>query len=533
MTTETACGTALQAFTLFDAVAAEYRFPSGRPVLLCFVKEDCPTCGLSMPLIEAVHQAFGESVDVWAIGQDTPGNAVLVERHGLAVPMLDDDVLGVSFAYDLDTVPAVFLVDGDGVELRSFIGFGRDDWRELIDELATMTGLAVPAIEWGEYPESRPGCGSRSVEPVVAERLAAEASPLRARKIEIASGDDEHEFLFDQGLTDGLPVVPPTPERVLRMLDGTKRDSQEVVAIVPPNLAPATVEKVAINAVMAGCKPEYLPVVLTAVEAMCTDEFNIHGVSATTMGATPAMIVNGPIRERIGLNSGLGALGAGHRANATIGRAIRLVLRNVGGAKTGGTERSALGSPAKFTLTFGEREERSPWNPYHVDHGFAPEDSVVTLFAVTGGPSLVVDQTSRSARQMGGSIGLVMEALAHPRSRGPQDALLVLCPEHQDTIMRDGWTKQQLLDRIQEVTSRPLRELLIDEESGAGIVREGFGADGPTEEQLDQLVPKFASTDNIHLVVAGSDAGKFSSVFQGWASGPRGSMVVSRKIEEA
>ena len=134
---------------------------------------------------------------------------------------------------------------------------------------------------------------------------------------------------------------------------------------------------------------------------------------------------------------------------------------------------------------------------------------------------------------MGGSIGLVMEALAHPRSRGPQDALLVLCPEHQDTIMRDGWTKQQLLDRIQEVTSRPLRELLIDEESGAGIVREGFGADGPTEEQLDQLVPKFASTDNIHLVVAGSDAGKFSSVFQGWASGPRGSMVVSRKIEEA
>ena len=528
-------GTSLKPFMLLDAAGAEYSFPSGRPALLCFVKEDCPTCGLSMPLIEAAHRAFGEALDVWAIGQDTPGNAVLVERHGLTVPMLDDDALGVSFAYDLDTVPSVFFADGEGSELRSFIGFGRDDWRGVMDELGAMTGLDAPSVDWAEYPDSRPGCGSRSVEPVIAERLAAEAegSPLRARKIEIASGDDEHEFLFDQGLTDGLPVVPPTPERVLRMLSGTKRDAQEVVAVVPPNLAPATVEKVAINAVMAGCKPEYLPVVLAAVEAMCTDEFNIHGVGATTMGAAPAMWINGPIRERIGLNSGLGALGAGNRANATIGRAIRLVLRNVGGAKTGGTERSTLGSPAKFTLTFGEWEERSPWNPYHVDHGFAPEDSVVTLFAATGGPSIVVDQTSRSARQLGGSIGLVMEATAHPRARGPQDTLLVLCPEHLDTITRDGWSKQDLLDRIQEVTLRPVRELLIDDESGAGIPRERFGPDGPSDAQLNQLVPKFASTDNIHLVVAGSDAGKFSSVFQGWASGPRGSMVVSRKIEEA
>ena len=319
----------------------------------------------------------------------------------------------------------------------------------------------------------------------------------------------------------------------MRMLSGTKRDAQEVVAVVAPNLAPVTVEKVAINAVAAGCKPEYLPVVLTAVEAMCTDEFNIHGVSATTMGATPAMIVNGPIRERIGLNSRLGALGAGHRANATIGRAIRLVLRNVGGAKSGGTERSTMGSPSKFTLTFGEWEERSPWNPYHVDHGFEPEDSVVTLFAATGGPSLAVDQTSRTARQLAGSIGMVMEGIAHPRSRGPQDTLLVLCPEHLDTITRDGWTKQQFLDRLMEVTAKPMRELLPDEESGVGIPPERFGPDGPSEEQLNQLVPKWASTDNIHLVVAGSDAGKFTAVFQGWATGPRGSMVISRKIEEA
>ena len=525
----------LSPFTLADAGGTSFPFPRDRPTLLCFVKEDCPTCGLSMPLIEAFHLAFGERANIWAVGQDTPGNAILVERHGLTVPMLDDDALAVSWAMDLDTVPAVFLCAPDGRVERSFIGFGRDDWRALSGALATVTDLPEPPLDWEQYPESRPGCGSRSVEPGIAERLAAEAagSPLRARRIEIASGDDEQEFMFDQGLTDGFPVVPPTPERVLRMLSGTKRGAQELVAIVPPNLAPATVEKVAINAVMAGCRPDYLPVVLTAVEAMCTDEFNIHGVSATTMGATPAMIINGPVRERIGLNSGLGVLGSGHRANATIGRAIRLVLRNVGGARSGGTERSVMGSPSKFTLTLGEREERSPWNPYHVDRGFAPEDSVLTLFAATGGPTLVIDQSSRSAHQLGGSIGMVMETLAHPKARGPQDTLLLLCPEHLDTIWRDRWTKQQLLDRIQEVTRKPLGSLMPDEDSGAGVPASTFGPAGPSEEQLGRMVPKFASTDNIHLVVAGSDAGKFSSLFQGWASGPRGSMVVSRKIEEA
>ena len=134
----------------------------------------------------------------------------------------------------------------------------------------------------------------------------------------------------------------------------------DVVAIVPPDLVEITVEKVAINAVMAGCRPDYLPVVIAAVEAVCTDEFNIHGVTATTMGAAPVMVVNGPIRHRIGMNMKLGALGAGSRANATIGRAVRLVIRNVGGARPGGVDRSTLSSPLKFTMCFAEWEEGSP-----------------------------------------------------------------------------------------------------------------------------------------------------------------------------
>ena len=222
-----------------------------------------------MPLIEQAHRAFGDAVDVWAVGQDAEGNAILVSRHGLTLPMLDDSALHVSYAYDLDTVPTVILADSKGNEQRRFIGFGRQDWQDMYAELGRVARVAEPKVDWSVYPDSRPGCGSKSVEPGIAERLAAEAegSPIRARRIEIGQHDDEFEFMFDQGLTDGLPVVPPTPERVMRMLSGTKRDAQEMIAIVPPNMAPCTIEKVAINAVMAGCKPEYLPAVIAAVEA--------------------------------------------------------------------------------------------------------------------------------------------------------------------------------------------------------------------------------------------------------------------------
>ena len=523
----------LPAFQLSDASDTELAFPTGRTTLLCFVKEDCPTCDISMPLIEQIHRAYGDSVQVLSIGQEAEGNAVLVERHGLTMPMLDDSALSVSYNYDLDTVPTVILTDGDGVEQRRFIGFGRDDWRNLVAELAAASDSAEADVDWAKYPESLPGCGARNVEPGIAERLQAEAedSPLRARRIEIAPHDDEAEFLFNQGLTDGLPVVPPTPERVLRMLAGTKRDSQDLVAVVPPNMAPCTVEKVAISAVMAGCKPEYLPVVITALEAACTDEFNIHGVMATTMGGNPVMVVNGPIRHRLEMNMRLGVLGQGNRANSTMGRALRLVLRNVGGATPGGTERSTLGNPMKYTMCFPEWEERSDWTPLHVQRGFDPDDSVVTLFAMTGGPAQIVDQSSRTARAVGGSIAARLEAIWHPRSRPIGDTLLVVSPEHLGTLQSDGWSKEDLRAHLYKQTERPLREIMADED-GTGTSPHRFGPDGPSEEELNQPISKFAKEEHIHIVVAGSPAGMFSALFEGWAYGSIGSQPVSRKIED-
>ena len=296
-------------------------------------------------------------------------------------------------------------------------------------------------------------------------------------------------------------------------------------------MAPATVEKIAINAVMAGCRPDYLPVVIAAVEAVCTDEFNIHGVTATTMGAAPVMVVNGPIRHRIGMNMKLSALGAGSRANATIGRAVRLVIRNIGGARPGGVDRSTLSSPLKFTMCFAEWEEGSPWSPLHVERGFQVEDSVVTVFAMTSGPVLIVDQESRGADQIAGSLGLGLEgAILSKIHRMPMDALLVVCPEHIRTLTSEGlYSKDRLRSRIQQVTSRPLKEMVANEISGAGIPR--AIADKMTPEQLETPAPKFASEGNIHIVVAGSEAGKFSAAFHGWVTGPAGSMSVSRKIE--
>src|SRR5712692_4630400 len=232
----------LPSFSLTDAQGHLCTFPSSRPALLCFIREDCPTCNLVMPLIEAMHRAFGAAMNVWCIGQE--GNATLIERHHLTVPMLDDTALRVSFKYDVETVPTVILADANGNELRRMIGYRKEEWQSLIFYVQSLVSIDDAQktkderlkIDWLAYPDYRPGCGSKSVEPGITERLQAEAegSPLRARRIEIAPADDEFEFMFDQGLTDGLPVVPPTPERVLRMLRGTKRDAQSVVAVVPP-----------------------------------------------------------------------------------------------------------------------------------------------------------------------------------------------------------------------------------------------------------------------------------------------------------
>src|SRR5499425_1248502 len=240
---------------------------------------------------------------------------------------------------------------------------------------------------------------------------------------------DDLEIWFGKGVTDGLPVVPPTRERVERMLEGTTRGRSELVGEVAPNYGRATVEKIAINAVMAGCRPDYLPVVLAAVEAACDPPFNLHGMSTSTHFSAPLIVVNGPIRERIALNCSFGVFGPGFRANATIGRALRLVMINVGGVRPGETSMSTFAHPGRYTYCIGEHEEASPWDSLAVEHGFAATDDTVALLAADA-PLTVYDQRSRTAADLLATVAASMAVIEHHKMTHWGDTLLLLSPEH-------------------------------------------------------------------------------------------------------
>jgi len=470
--------------------------------LVAVVKRDCPTCGLVVPVLGELA-ARGRALTVYT--QDDP------DFPAMDAPRVDDRALVMSWHHRIETVPTLLRVE-DGVEVARTCGWSRIDWEALAGVSPLGAGL----------PAHRPGCGSRSVDPALADalRVRFEGDRLRARRIELGAIEDEVETTYDRGWTDGLPVVPPTEARVLRMLDGTRRAPEEVVAVVPPDLVPATVEKVAINAVMAGCKPEYLPVVLAAVEAACTDAFNMHGLLCTTYFSGPVVVVNGPIAARIGMNSGVNCLGQGNRANATIGRALQLVVRNVGGGVPGGVDRATFGSPGKHTFCFAEDEAGSPWEPLSVERGFAPGTSTVSLFSGHG-PSAIVDQISRTPESLARTFAVKLRAVSHPKLVMGMGAMLIVSPEHARVFAEAGWSKARLRAELDAL-------LLIDGDElvrGAGGIDEGVPADVAARRRL----PKFRAGD-LAIVHAGGSAGMFSAIIEGWVSGERGSQLTTLEV---
>ncbi len=469
--------------------------------LVAIVKRDCPTCALVGPVLAELRARGDEPLTVYS--QDDP---TFPEATGGAI---DDSGLEVSFALDLDTVPTLLRLR-HGAEQARTVGWSRDRWEALSGVTGLGTGL----------PEHRPGCGSRTQDPAVAAARATRAGErlLRARRIDLGDEEDDAEAMYARGWSDGLPLVPPTPERVVRMLTGTTRDPQEVVAVVPPDLVECTVEKVAINAVMAGCLPEYLPVVLAAVEAACTDEFNVHGLLATTWFSGPVLVVNGPITRAIGMNSGINALGPGNRANATIGRALQLVVRNVGGGRPGEVDRATLGQPGKYTCCFAEHEDAF-WEPMHVERGLSAQQSAVTLFAGEGVRG-VVDQISRTPESLTRTFAECLRTTAHPKLPLAFDAMLVISPEHLRVYAEAGWSKARFREEV-----GALLQL-----EGADIVRGARGIEeGVPEAYRDVTLPKFR--DGGFLIAhAGGGAGLFSGIIGGWASGTVGSAPVTREV---
>ncbi|HXF67900.1 MAG TPA: hypothetical protein VNK67_14535 [Burkholderiales bacterium] len=345
----------------------------------------------------------------------------------------------------------------------------------------------------------------------MAERLEAKHSGktlLAARRIEYPEGADPVEVCYERGWTDGLPVTPPTDERVIAMLRGTRRRPDEVVGRIPPLLAECTVEKVAINAVMAGCRPQYMPVVLAALEAALEPVFTLHGVLATTYFSSPVIIVNGPIARRIGMNCGINALGPGNRANATIGRALNLILQNVGGARPVETDRATLGAPSKYTLCFAEDESDPEWEPLSVARGFARGVSTVTLFQGHGVEAFV-DQKSRTPEALTRSLAMSLVKIGHPKLVQNARAVLVLSPEHYAIYREAGWDRKRIERALHEATIRPGAELV----AGAGGVGEGIPA-----SRAGERVPKFFE-DGLMIVRAGGPAGLFSAILPGWLAG--------------
>jgi hypothetical protein len=338
---------------------------------------------------------------------------------------------------------------------------------------------------------------------------------------------DDFESWFERGVTDGLPVVPPTRERVERMLAGTHRDRDELVGEMPPNYGRLTIEKAAINAVMAGCRPEYLPVVLAAASGACDPAFNLHGVATSTHFSAPLIVVNGPIRPRIGLNASFGVFGPGFRANATIGRALRLLMINVGGVGPGELSMSTFGHPGRYTYCIAEHEEASPWPPYHVSRGLAARTSAVTLFAGDA-PHGMSDHASRTAASLAGSLGWSMAGLWNSKHFPLySQTMLVVGPEHARTFAEDGWSREDLARDLYERIRRPYRSLLPDDEHGEGTNLR-FSRTPPGDEEL---IPKFPSPEEIHVVVAGGTAGRFSVAIPGWLGTRNGSLPVTRAIE--
>jgi len=325
--------------------------------------------------------------------------------------------------------------------------------------------------------------------------------------------------MFDRGWTDGLPVVPPTEARVERMLTGTSRNPADLVAVVPPDLVDCTVEKVAINAVMAGCRPEHLPVVLTALEAVCTDDFNMHGVLATTMSVGPVLVVSGPITGQIDMNHGINVLGHGNRANSTIGRAVQLVVRNVGGGAPGGIDRATLGHMGKQGFCFAEDTAGSPWTSLSEERGFGPDQNTVTAFAGEG-PHILMDQKSRSADSLTRMLANALLGSVSSRVVMGIDAMLVLSPEHMARYRDAGWDRSRFTDEL-------AGHLMVDADSilvGAGAIEEGL-----PQDFAGMSLPKFRP-DGLLVDHAGGPAGLFSAIIGGWVNGPTGSEPVTKEI---
>jgi peroxiredoxin len=479
---------------------------SSGPALVIFVSEECPTCALALRRLGPIVAPLGEAgVGLAVIFEDPLEIAARVARDArfTGTVLAEPAPYETSRAYALESLPTTFLVDRDGSVAGTVVGWDAGALSALVGQACGAVGAPAPEIT-DEPPSMKPGCAAKST---YDEAMLA--------LIESAGAGDEMEDMFERGWTDGLPVVPPTRARIDAMLSG--RDPQRSLGEVPPGMGEATLERVAACAVLAGCRPEYFPVVLAAVDAALDPAFNLNGQAVTTQPAGQLVIVSGPIRDAIGVHSGMGVLGPGWRANLTIGRALRLVVTLTGAGAPGRLDRSTLGHPGKLGFCIAEDEAGSPWEPLHVERGFSRDDSVVTVVGCDA-PLSISDHRATTPEDLAYVLGWAGAATWSPNwwPLGGTSVYIV-CPEHQAMFGAAGWSKQRLREAMFDAVRRPAREL-----------RRGETTPQVHAADPDTLVTKWDSPEDIVLIAAGGEAGRYSAVL-----GPclgMSSQMVSREV---
>ncbi|MEA3214232.1 MAG: hypothetical protein QOJ19_388 [Acidimicrobiia bacterium] len=331
------------------------------------------------------------------------------------------------------------------------------------------------------------------------------------------------ELLHDLSCTDGLPVIVPTQERVERMVLSSGLDGDMVLGEMGPNLGAATIERIAIAAVMAGCLPDHFPVVIAAVKAVSDPVFDLTEVQATTHCLAPLLLVNGPARAACGpIASGFGALGPGFRANAAIGRALRLCMINIGGGRPGTSDMALLGHPGKFTYCMAEAEETSPFEPLHVARGFAPEDSTVTVVGVEAPHSVICvtdadnpDSPLWLLRTLAGALANIGANNSHLRGGS---AVVVLNPDHATVLADAGYDRHKIAEALCGLAGHKRGALRAINPAMAGR-----GSD-------DDFSACFRSPEDL-VIVHGGGNGLYSMVMPSWCAGPHANRSVSKVIE--
>jgi peroxiredoxin len=477
----------------------------GKKALLAFFETDCPTCQLALPYLNALKN---DSVQLLGLSQDDEAaTREFIRQLKIEYPVELDRGLQITRAFNPQSVPTIYLLDENRQVQRMLVGFDKQG----LNELAATLGHPPIAPADDGAPAWKPGCSSRHLEPEMQDGTQENSAKFLRRTAEPATRitlrDEEDPFEYcRQKFGDALPVVPPTVEKVAAMVKATGLEPETVIARVPPFYGEATVEKIAANAVMAGCVPEMM----------------------RTHFAAPLVMINGPARKELGFWSRQNVFSNVAHANSSLGRAFQLILLNIGGGRPDGIDMSALGNPGKFSFCVAENEEENPWEPFHVTRGFRREQSAVSLFAAEP-PRGVSEHTAHQGKMVLETISFALATVWSYRSCLTPEAIVVLCPEHVKTIHRDGFTKEQARQYLFENTGIPVRYY------ADALRAEGTQLAANYKEitvRGEKCYQKFRSPEAISIFVTGGTAGKFSAVIGSWSTGPAGSQMVTYPIPD-